>query len=91
DLCQNVENCLHQVENIALGVPIIILSAANSQGLNALQPYLQPGKTIALLGSSGVGKSTITNQLKGEAVQRVKTVRQGDDRGRHTTTHRELI
>ena len=91
DLCKNIEDCFNQVENIALGVPIITLSAANSQGLDALQPYLQQGKTVALLGSSGVGKSTITNQLKGEMVQAVKAVRQGDDRGRHTTTHRELI
>lgn len=91
DLCKNIEDCLNQVKNIALDVPIIIISAANSQGLNALEPYLQPGKTVALLGSSGVGKSTITNKLKGEAIQKVKAVRQGDDRGRHTTTHRELI
>ncbi|AFY52652.1 ribosome small subunit-dependent GTPase A [Rivularia sp. PCC 7116] len=91
DLCQNIEDCLNQVENIALGVPIITISAANSQGLEALQTYLQPGKTVALLGSSGVGKSTITNKLKGEAIQAVKAVRQGDDRGRHTTSHRELI
>ncbi|MEL6457384.1 MAG: ribosome small subunit-dependent GTPase A [Cyanobacteria bacterium J06621_15] len=91
DLCRNIEDCLNQVESIALGVPIITISAANSQGLEALQTYLQRGKTVALLGSSGVGKSTITNQLKGEAVQAVNTVRQGDDRGRHTTTHRELI
>ncbi len=91
DLCKNLKDCLNQVENIALGVPIVTISAANSQGLEALQPFLQPGKTVALLGSSGVGKSTITNQLKGEAIQAVKAVRQGDDRGRHTTTHRELI
>ncbi len=91
DLCKNLEDCLNQVENIALGVPIITISAANFQGLEALQLYLQPGKTVALLGSSGVGKSTITNQLKGEAIQAVKAVRQGDNRGRHTTTHRELI
>jgi len=91
DLCKNIEDCLNQVENIALGVPIITISAANSQGLSALQIYLQPGQTVALLGSSGVGKSTITNQLKGEAIQAVKAVRQGDDRGKHTTTHRELI
>ena len=91
DLCKNIEDCLNQVENIALGVPIITISAANSQGLSALKTYLQPGQTVALLGSSGVGKSTITNQLKGEEIQAVKAVRQGDDRGRHTTTHRELI
>jgi ribosome biogenesis GTPase / thiamine phosphate phosphatase len=74
-----------------MGVPIIPLSAAQQQGLEALQPYLQPGQTIALLGSSGVGKSTITNQLKGNAVQTVQAVRVGDDRGKHTTTHRQLI
>lgn len=91
DLCQNIEECLNQVENIALGVPKITISASQGKGLNALQPYFQPGKTVALLGSSGVGKSTITNQLKGEVIQAVKAVRQGDDKGRHTTTHRELI
>ncbi|MDJ0732936.1 MAG: ribosome small subunit-dependent GTPase A [Nostocaceae cyanobacterium] len=91
DLCNCVEECITQVEAFALGVPIIVLSAAHNQGLAALRSYLQPGKTVALLGSSGVGKSTITNQLKGKAVQVVQPVRQGDDRGRHTTNHRELI
>lgn len=91
DLCQEIAPCLAAVEAIALGVPIIVLSAAQQQGLQALQPYLQPGQTIVLLGSSGVGKSTITNQLKGEQIQAVQAVRQGDDRGRHTTTHRQLI
>ncbi|MGH8001412.1 MAG: ribosome small subunit-dependent GTPase A [Brasilonema sp.] len=91
DLCENVERCLAQVEAIALGIPIVVLSATNHQGFNALKPHLQPGHTVALLGSSGVGKSTITNQLIGTAVQTVQPVRQGDDRGKHTTTHRELI
>ncbi len=91
DLCDCVEECITQVEAFALGVPIIVLSAAYNQGLAALKNYLQSGKTVALLGSSGVGKSTITNQLKGKAVQMVQPVRRGDDKGRHTTTHRELI
>lgn len=91
DLCDNVERCLAQVEAIAYGIPIVVLSATNHQGFNALKPHLQPGQTVALLGSSGVGKSTITNQLIGTAVQTVQPVRQGDDRGKHTTTHRELI
>lgn len=91
DLCNSLESCLAQVEAIAIGVPIVVLSATNNCGLDALASYLQPGQTVALLGSSGVGKSTITNQLIGELVQAVQSVRQGDDRGRHTTTHRQLI
>lgn len=91
DLCNNLEQRLVEIESVALGVPILILSAAHNQGIDALKTYLQPGKTVALLGSSGVGKSTITNQLMGETVQAVQSVRQDDSRGRHTTTHRELI
>ncbi|MBW4563043.1 MAG: ribosome small subunit-dependent GTPase A [Mojavia pulchra JT2-VF2] len=91
DLCKSLEDYLAQVEAIAMGVPIVTLSAINNQGLDALKAYLQPRQTVALLGSSGVGKSTITNQLKGATVQAVQPVRRGDDRGRHTTTHRELI
>ncbi|MFN6566221.1 ribosome small subunit-dependent GTPase A [Dendronalium sp. ChiSLP03b] len=91
DLCNSLEDCLAQVEAVAIGVPVAVLSATSNQGLDALKPYLKPGQTVALLGSSGVGKSTITNQLKGAVVQTVQAVRQGDDRGRHTTTHRELI
>jgi ribosome biogenesis GTPase / thiamine phosphate phosphatase len=91
DLCLDLAQCLLEVESIAMGVPIITLSAIQNQGLEALAPYLQPGQTIVLLGSSGVGKSTITNQLKGEAMQAVQAVRMGDDRGKHTTTHRQLI
>ena len=60
-------------------------------GSRALAPYLAPGKTCVLLGSSGAGKSTIVNHLLGEEAQPVSPVREGDDRGRHTTTHRELI
>ncbi|GAA6618032.1 ribosome small subunit-dependent GTPase A [Scytonema sp. NUACC26] len=91
DLCDRVEQCVAEVEAVALGVPIIVLSASTSQGLDGLKPYLQTGQTVALLGSSGVGKSTIVNQLIGTAVQTVQAVRKGDDRGKHTTTHRELI
>ena len=91
DLCDDVEERRNAVETIALGVPIVVLSALNNQGLDALNAYLGKGQTVALLGSSGVGKSTLTNQLAGRNVQAVQDVRQGDDRGRHTTTHRELI
>ncbi|MBU7585216.1 MAG: ribosome small subunit-dependent GTPase A [Nostoc sp. TH1S01] len=91
DLCNSLEDRVSEVEAVALGVPILVLSATNNQGLDALKAYLQPGQTVALLGSSGVGKSTITNQLKEAAVQAVQPVRKNDDRGRHTTTNRELI
>jgi ribosome biogenesis GTPase / thiamine phosphate phosphatase len=91
DQCQDVESCVLQVENLAPGVPIAVLSALHQQGLEQLTPYLQPGQTIALLGSSGVGKSTITNQLMGQEGQRVQAVRADDSRGRHTTTHRALL
>lgn len=91
DLCENLAQRLLEVESLALGVPIITISAANNQGLDDLKSYLKPGQTVALLGSSGVGKSTITNQLIGFAIASVQPVRSGDDRGKHTTTHRELI
>jgi len=91
DLCDAIEQRVLEVESVAIAVPVVVLSAAHNQGLTALQPYLKPGQTSALLGSSGVGKSTLTNQLLGTAQQAVQSVRRGDDRGRHTTTHRELL
>jgi ribosome biogenesis GTPase len=59
--------------------------------MEALAPWLVPGRTVALLGSSGVGKSTIVNRLLGREKQKVREVRESDARGRHTTTHRELV
>jgi ribosome biogenesis GTPase / thiamine phosphate phosphatase len=91
DLCADLKDKLAAVEAIAPLIPILPLSATQQQGLEDLYPYLQPGKTIALLGSSGVGKSTLTNQLLGQDIQAVQTVRSGDQQGRHTTTHRELL
>ncbi len=91
DLCEDVDGFVKEVESVAFGVPIHVVSSLHDQGIDSVTPYLQGGKTIALLGSSGVGKSTLINRLVGEDVQRVNDVRKGDDRGKHTTTHRELL
>ncbi|WP_044207198.1 ribosome small subunit-dependent GTPase A [Coleofasciculus chthonoplastes] len=91
DLGEDIAEKREAVEAIAFGVPVIILSAVKNQGLEALTPYLKPGQTVALLGSSGVGKSTLVNQLIGQVVQAVGEVRSDDCKGRHTTTHRQLI
>ena len=73
------------------GVPVVLTSALAGIGLQELEPWLPPGKTLALIGMSGVGKSTLVNALVGRATQRTGEVRESDARGRHTTTHRELI
>lgn len=91
DLCQDLDRKLAEVEAVSMGVPVLAVSAETESGLEKLEPFLQPGKTIALLGSSGVGKSTLTNRLLGEEKQVVQDIRSADDKGRHTTTHRELI
>lgn len=91
DIGEQLEQRLLDLEAIAVGIPIIQISALHDQGLDALTPWLQPGQTVALLGSSGVGKSTLTNQLMGEPIQAVQAVRTDDSRGRHTTTSRQLI
>jgi ribosome biogenesis GTPase len=79
------------IAGIAPNVPVFVVSAQTRRGLKALAPYLQPGRTIALLGSSGVGKSTLINRLVGDRVQFTQEVREADNKGRHTTTQRELF
>lgn len=79
------------IRKIAGNAPVLAVSAITGAGLDRLEPYLQMGKTVALLGSSGVGKSTLVNRLLGTSRQAVGTLRPDDDRGRHTTTRRELI
>jgi len=82
---------LAEVEEVAGGAPVHAVSALAGDGLDALAPWLAPGQTVALLGSSGVGKSTLANALAGADVQATGPTREADSRGRHTTTHRELV
>jgi ribosome biogenesis GTPase len=89
DLCPQAEERRREIES--MGVPVRVLSPKHGEGVEGLAPYLSPGATVALLGSSGVGKSTLINRLLGEERLKTREVRLSDDRGRHTTTHRELI
>ncbi len=91
DLAADLARSLADVRAIAPGVPVHAISAKHDDGLDALAPYLQPAVTLALLGSSGVGKSTLLNCLLGHDRQRTAEVRRTDGKGKHTTTARELI
>ena len=91
DLCDAARPLVEAVEAIAFGVPVLTVSAATGEGLDDLSAHLAPGRTAVLLGSSGVGKSTLVNALAGAELMATREIRQDDARGRHTTTHRELI
>jgi ribosome biogenesis GTPase len=91
DLADDVDGRLVAVNAVAPGVAIVAVSAWTGQGLDLLRGHLLPATTAAILGSSGVGKSTLVNVLLGEARQATGEVRGSDSRGRHTTTHRELF
>lgn len=91
DLIEDVAPYVDEVENVAPGVPVVPVSSADQQGLEALAPFRGPERTIAFVGSSGVGKSTLINALLESHVLAVKEIRAGDDRGRHTTTSRMLL
>lgn len=91
DLCEDPEALAAEVAAVAVGVPIHIISSAENRGLDELAAYISPGQTVALLGSSGVGKSTLVNRIYGKDILETGDIRSGDDKGKHTTTHRELI
>jgi len=91
DLCADLPARILEVRSVSGDAPVLTSSAVQGAGLESLAAYLQPGRTVVLLGSSGVGKSTITNALLGDQRQLVRGVRDDDSRGRHTTTARELF
>ncbi len=91
DLVVDSSESLAEVKRIAAGVDVLAVSSFDGAGLDALEPFLQAGQTIALVGSSGVGKSTLINRLLGHEAQVVSEIREDDGRGRHTTTARRIL
>lgn len=90
DLCEDIEARLTEVKTVAIGADVLVTNALDREGYEAIEPYLKSGETIAFIGSSGVGKSTLINRLTGTNHLATGGLR-GDDRGRHITTMRELI
>ena len=91
DLCSNVGRHIREAESVGDGIKVHAVSARYGIGLDELRQYFVTGTTIALMGSSGAGKSTLINAIAGEEVMRTGEIRETDDEGRHTTTHRRLI
>ena len=90
DLCDDPEGVVARLEG-ELGVAVVALSAVSGQGLDRVAAWFSPGRTLALVGSSGVGKSTLLNRLAGQELMVTREIREDDARGRHTTSHRELF
>jgi ribosome biogenesis GTPase len=90
DVCADVPAAVFAVETVAIGVPVVAISNITGEGIDELAAHLTPGRTIVLLGSSGVGKSTLLNRLAGSELMRTAAMA-ADGTGRHTTTHRELV
>lgn len=91
DLVEEHESYVRIAEGFAVGAPVYAVSSRTGAGLSSLAEYMVPGKTIVFLGSSGVGKSSLVNALAGEEIMAVNGIREFDSKGRHTTTHRQLI
>lgn len=90
DLCDNVLERQLEVESVAIGIDVLVTSSMSGEGYESIKNYIGKEKTVAFIGSSGVGKSTLINKLMGEEVLLTNGLR-NDDKGKHTTTHRELL
>jgi ribosome biogenesis GTPase len=90
DLCADVAEHVLEAEGVAIGVPVLPVSNVTGEGIEAVDAYVRPGRTAVLLGSSGVGKSSLLNRLAGQELMRIGELA-ADGTGRHTTTHRELL
>lgn len=91
DLVEDAASQVFEAQEVAPGVDVYAVSAYTGEGMDALRERLEPGKVVVLLGSSGVGKSSLVNALAGEVLMDVGDIREEDARGRHTTTHRQLL
>ncbi len=91
DLCADVASSVAEIEDVAAGVAVLPLCALDGRGVDEVRSRLRSGETSVLVGSSGVGKSTLINNLLGKEAQKTLEVRAGDSRGRHATSHRELF
>lgn len=91
DLCADSSEFIHQIQGLDNSLTVLALDTRDTNQTVQLQPWLGSGQTVAVLGSSGVGKSTLVNQLMGGEHQSTSGIREGDDKGRHTTTRRSLL
>lgn len=90
DLCEDLDGKLDELSSVSMGIDVIVSSSEDADGYRTVKDYITAGKTIAFIGSSGVGKSTLINRLAGDESQAVQEIRSDDDKGRHTTTYRQM-
>jgi ribosome biogenesis GTPase len=91
DLSDDPQGQAAEIAAVAGGAPVLTVSARQGDGLDALLAHVAPGETCVLIGSSGVGKSTLVNTFLGREKMATRAIREADDQGRHTTSHRELV
>jgi len=90
DLCDDLDTYVQAAQAISKDVPVLAVNSKSEEPAQMLAPWTKLGQTVAFLGSSGVGKSTLVNALSGQEFAQTQAIREGDSKGRHTTTHRHL-